>query len=123
MAVIIYLLEGSLGLPVFAQAKFGFIHLFGPTGGYLAGFLPAAFLSGFLAERSWDRTIAGAVLVFSLGTLTIFGCGLAWLSRFTPPESLLEMGLWPFMPGAVIKIITAALFVPIVRQFLSTRQP
>ena len=119
LAVILYLLEGSLGLPVFAQAKFGLIHLYGPTGGYLAGFIPAVYVSGYLAERGWDRTIPGAALIFTLGTIIIFVSGLAWLMHFTSYTFLLEAGFIPFIPGAMIKIAAATLLAPFLRHFLS----
>jgi biotin transport system substrate-specific component len=51
LAILAYLLEGISGLPVFAQAQYGLSHLFGPTGGYLLGFIPAAYISGYAVER------------------------------------------------------------------------
>ena len=112
MAIIVYLLEGVSGIPVFAAAKFGLIHLLGPTGGYLMGFVPAAFLVGFLTERGWDRNFLISLLNMFLGTLTIFMCGLAWLSHFASVDTILAMGLYPFIPGALIKIALAALLLP-----------
>jgi biotin transport system substrate-specific component len=119
LAVLLYLLEGSLGLPVFAGAKAGIIHLFGPTGGYLAGFVPAVFLVGYLAERGWDCKIGRALFIFSAGTMLIFLCGLAWLLQFTSWAQLAAMGIWPYLPGAFLKIISAALLAPVLRRFVS----
>lgn len=119
LAVLLYLLEGSLGLPVFAGAQTGIIHLFGPTGGYLAGFVPAVYLTGYLAERGWDRRVGRALFIFSAGTILIFLCGLVWLWQFTTWAQLAGVGLWPFLPGAFLKIISAALLAPVLRRFFA----
>jgi len=121
LAVLLYLLEGALGMPVFAHAKFGLIHLLGPSGGYLAGFIPAAFVCGWLAERGLDRRIPGSALIFILGTVIIFASGLSWLGHFIEEGYLLQSGLWPFLPGAVIKIAAATIFVPFLRLYFSEK--
>jgi len=121
LAVLLYLLEGSLGLPVFAGAQAGVIHLVGPTGGYLAGFVPAVYLTGLFAERGWDRRFGRALFIFSAGTILIFLCGLAWLLQFTTWAQLAGMGLWPFLPGAFLKIISAALLAPVLRRSFSPK--
>ena len=108
LAIIAYLLEGISGLPVFAQAQFGIVHLVGPTGGYLIGFIPAAYLSGLLAEFGWGKTIFGALGIMSVSTVIIFICGLSWLNIFFGNNNTLELGLYPYLPGAVIKIVLAA---------------
>src|SRR4051812_8693094 len=72
LAVGLYLLEGAAGLPVFSGGSAGFVHLLGPTGGYLAGFPVGAFAAGLLAERGWDRTPARAFAAMLLGSLPIF---------------------------------------------------
>ena len=118
IAVMAYLLEGCAGLPVFAGGAAGIVYLFGPTGGYLIGFLPAAVLVGYLAERRWDRNIFLTTIAMSLATITIFVVGLCWLSVFVPMDQLLNLGLMPFIPGAIIKIAAAAVLLPTVRRFL-----
>jgi biotin transport system substrate-specific component len=112
MAVLIYLLEGSIGMPVFASAKFGIVHLLGPTGGYLIGFIPAAVTTGLLAERGWDRNLLLTVLTMTIATVIIFICGLIWLSRFPGVDNVFIMGLYPFIPGALIKVALAAVLLP-----------
>ncbi len=104
-AVVAYLLEGLAGLPVFA----GFSStsaLFGPTAGYLLGFVPAAYLAGFIAEKS-KHTILGLTVAGAVSTAVIFACGLAWLMPFVSSD-VLAVGLLPFLPGAVLKMVAAA---------------
>jgi len=103
--VLAYLLEGSLGLPVFAGGTAGLAKLMGPTGGYLLGFVPAAYLVGYLSQRVRPMSYWRLLLVLVSGTTVIFGCGLIMLSLFSSEDSLLVMGLYPFLPGAAIKII------------------
>lgn len=113
VAVVLYLLEGSMGLPVFSGGAAGFIHLLGPTGGYLVGFPVGAFATGLLAERGWDRTPGRAFLAMLAGSLPIFALGLLGLSRFVPAETLLVQGLWPFLPGDLLKSAVSAGLLPL----------
>ncbi len=108
----LYLLEGLAGLPVFSGASGGLAHLLGPTGGYLVGFIPAAALTGWLAERAWDRTILGAAAAMVIGNLAIYLVGLAWLAFYLPLEQVLPTGLLPFIPGDLAKIALAAGLLP-----------
>jgi len=112
-AVALYLLEGSAGLPVFSGGAAGFVHLLGPTGGYLLGFPAGAFVAGLLAERGWDRTPARAFATMLIGSAPIFALGLLGLSRFVPANALLTQGLWPFVPGDLIKAAASAGLLPL----------
>jgi biotin transport system substrate-specific component len=114
-----YLAEGLVGLPVFAQGKAGPAALLGPTGGYLVGFMLAAWVVGTLAQRGWDRRPATTVLAMALGNVAIYACGLAWLSvlvyltgRPLGGRGLLAVGLYPFLIGDVLKILLAAMLLP-----------
>lgn len=126
-AVGFYLLEGALGLPVFAGGG-GLAYFSGPTAGYLLGFVLAAWLMGGLAERGWDRTAARALLAMTLGTALIFLCGLSWLGAFLWRAgdgglyATLQAGLLPFVPGAVLKIVLAAAVLPGVWRLLGNRR-
>lgn len=118
-ALLLYLVEGALGLPVFAGFTGGPAALAGPTGGYLAGFPVAAALVGALAVRGWDRRPLLTAVAFVAGTAVIFGCGLAWLGvwlgmagKLGSLGALLGMGLWPFLPGEVVKIVLAMVLLP-----------
>lgn len=122
LAVLLYLLEGSAGLPFFSGGAAGFVHLLGPTGGYLAGFPVGAFAAGLLAERGWDRTPGRAFLAMLAGSVPIFGLGLLGLSRFVPAETLLAQGLWPFLPGDLLKSAVSAGLLPLGWKLMGGRR-
>jgi biotin transport system substrate-specific component len=120
-AVILYLLEGSIGLPVFAGGKAGLAVLVGPTGGYLVGFLGAAFLAGLLSERGWDRNVIKASVMMLLCTSVIFAIGLPWLAIYVGFGQVLAMGFYPFVTGAIIKMAIASGLLPIGWKLLGKR--
>jgi biotin transport system substrate-specific component len=109
LGVLAYLLEGSMGIPVFAQAHAGLIHLAGPTGGYLLGFVPAAFVTGLLVEQLKQKGFLWSFLIMSVGTIIIFIFGLLWLSLLFGQTNVLMLGLYPYLPGAFLKTGIAAL--------------
>jgi biotin transport system substrate-specific component len=110
-AVGLYLLEGAVGLPVLAGFSGGWAKMVGPTGGFLLGFLIAAFAVGWLADRGWTRNVLLVAAAMVIGTVLIYIPGLAWLSRFVGDKAL-EYGLIPFIPGDAIKAALAALLLP-----------
>lgn len=112
LAQALYLIEGSMGLPVFAGGGAGLATFAGPTGGYLISFPLAAVLTGALAERGWDRRFATMLAAMLLGSAVIFVIGLAQLARFLPQEQLLAAGLLPFLPGDLVKSALASLAFP-----------
>jgi len=112
LAVLAYLTEGVAGMPVFAGAAAGPAVMLGPTGGYLLGFLFAAYVIGRLAEAGWDRRIGTTFLMMSIGTGLIYLTGLLGLSRFVPASHLVETGLLPFLPGGFMKISLATIVLP-----------
>ena len=114
LAQLLYLSYGAAGLPVFSGGAAGLIKFMGPTGGYLIAFPFAALLTGFLAERGWDRKPITMFAAMLLGSTVIFALGLAQLSRFVPAEGLLAAGLVPFIPGDLIKSALAAGVFPLV---------
>jgi biotin transport system substrate-specific component len=111
-AAMAYLALGIMGLPVFSAAPPGPAALFSPTAGYLAGFVGAAWVTGSLSERGWDRRPWTAALAMFIGSVVIFACGLLWLGRFTGWGSVLQTGLFPFIPGDVLKIALATALLP-----------
>jgi biotin transport system substrate-specific component len=111
LSVVLYVLEGLIGLPVFAGGASGLARLSGPTGGYLVGFVFAAALVGTLAERGWDRRTSTCALAMFVGQAVIYVVGLMWLARFPLQTGLLEAGLVPFLVGDAYKLIIAALGV------------
>lgn len=111
-SMLAYLAEGALGLPVFAGGNSGIPYMLGPTGGYLVGFVAAAWLVGALAERGFDRSLARTFLAFALGSTVIYFFGLAWLVRFVPWPETLAAGMMPFLIGDAVKALVAALLLP-----------
>lgn len=108
LALAAYLLEGAAGLPVFAGGGATVAWLLGPTAGYLWSYPAAAWLTGRLAERGWDRRPATAVLALAAGNAVVYAVGLPWLAFFVGWERVLVAGFYPFLPGAVVKISVAA---------------
>ena len=117
-AVITYIAEGAAGLPVFAGASAGPAVLIGPTGGYLLGFIPGAWLCGLLSEHGWDRRVGSTVLSMLLGNVVIFAVALPWLVRFVGASNVWTMGFWPFIPGDIVKIGLAAAALPLAWKWL-----
>ncbi len=121
-AVLAYLGEGILGLPVFAGGALGIAKIVGPTGGYLVSFVPAAYLVGYLAEKGWDRKISTTLLAMILGNVIIFGFGALWLARFVGFDKALSLGVLPFLAGDVVKIGLATLVLPGVWKLLREKK-
>jgi len=112
LAVLAYLIEGAAGLPVFAFGG-GLLEFAGPTGGYLVGFLPAAYITGLLARRGWDRRTSTTVLAMVVGNAAIYACGLVWLCCLMGVTTrVLSVGLYPFVAGDLLKIALAAILLP-----------
>ncbi|HHS97272.1 MAG TPA: biotin transporter BioY [Chloroflexi bacterium] len=112
LAVLFYLAEGLAGLPVFAGGTAGIGHLLGPTGGYLLGFVAAAFVTGWLAERGWDRKWWTTLLAMLIGNGVLYAFGLSWLSTFVGGRAAFGLGMLPFIPGDLIKAVVAATLLP-----------
>jgi biotin transport system substrate-specific component len=113
LAVLAYLIEGAAGLPVFSRGGGGLPVLLGPTGGYLVGFVAAAFVTGSLAQKDWDRKIGTTILAMVFGNLVIYAFGLFWLCCLTGvSRAVLAVGLYPFVVGDLLKIILAAILLP-----------
>jgi biotin transport system substrate-specific component len=112
-AVMTYLTLGFSGLPVFAGGTFGVWRLLGPTAGYLAGFLGAAWIVGKLSERGWDRRPWSAAASMIIGNLVIYTAGVAWLCGFVGWGAVLTTGVLPFVAGDGLKIALATLLLPV----------
>ena len=120
-AAMSYLALGVMGLPVFSAAPPGPAAMVSPTAGYLAGFVAAAWVTGSLSERGWDRRPATAALAMAIGSGVLFACGLLWLGRFTGWNNVLQTGLFPFIPGDLLKIALATALLPAGWKFLGRR--
>ena len=103
--VIAYLVEGAMGLPVFAGPVGGLAPLMGPTAGYLAGFVAAAFITGWLSERGWDRSVLLLFVAMALGHTVILAAGFAWLAfgMNLGVEKAWLVGILPFLAGSLVK--------------------
>lgn len=107
LTVLAYLAEGAAGLPVFANGMNG-AALMGPTAGFLAGFVPMAFLAGLAADRGLQRVLPLALVALAVSA-ALYLPGLAVLSAFVGGfDKALSIGV-QFMPGDVVKSVIAAL--------------
>lgn len=124
-AVGLYLVQGAMGLPVFAgtpEKGIGLAYLAGPTGGYLIGYLPAVAATGWLAIRGWDRNIVLAFLAALAGAVILYIPGLLWLGTLVGwDKPVLVWGLYPFIPGDLAKTALAAIAFPATWRFLQQR--
>lgn len=116
-ALALYTLEGLAGLPVFTGWGSGLTHLAGPTGGYLVGFVAAAFAVGWLCELKLDRRWNTALLPFLVGEVIIYLFGVPWLALFVGSQRALAAGLYPFLLGDVVKLLLAALALPMAWKY------
>ena len=99
----IWIAAGVVGLPVFAAGA-GPAVLWGPTGGFILGFLPAAMIAGFAARRGWFATVWMAALAFVVADAVLFAAGVAWLAALIGFRNAIAGGLTPFLVGEAIKI-------------------
>jgi biotin transport system substrate-specific component len=113
----VYLLAGALGLPVFAGGTSGLARFAGPTGGYLVGYLPCVALIGWISARGRGHRMIDA-LAMVCGTAALYACGAAWLKLITGLTwgKALGVGVIPFLPGDIAKIIAAVLVIKTLRQ-------
>jgi biotin transport system substrate-specific component len=123
---VLYLLAGLAGLPVFAASAIlpqGIGRLMGPTGGYLLSYPLAAFVTGWLAERTFDRRYLTSFVAMTCGLGLVFAVGVAWLAFVAAPAPVglpraLQTGLYPFLPADIIKIVIAAAVLPTAWRFI-----
>lgn len=115
LAMLAYLAEGAIGLPVFAGGAGGFMYLLAsPSAGYLWAFPVAAFVVGWLCECRLDRSFWTSVFAMLPGSLIIYAIGVAWLAviaHMTFYQALVA-GMLPFIPGDLFKLVVAALLLP-----------
>ncbi len=121
--VVLYLAQGAAGLPVFAgtpEKGIGLAYMIGPTGGYLLGYVLAAAVCGWLAERGWDRNVILAALAMLIANFLIYLPGLLWLGTLLGwDKPILEWGLIPFIPGDLLKLALVATSLPLAWKLLA----
>jgi biotin transport system substrate-specific component len=114
LSLLLYLVVGIAGVPVYADHRHGWSVFSGATGGYIVGFVVAAALTGWLAERSWDKRFSSSISAMLTGSVVIYICGVAWLHHFLGVNwsTTLDDGLYPFVPGDMLKVYLAAAALP-----------
>ncbi len=119
ISCIVYLLIGLVGVPVFTGFTGGTQKLFGPTGGYLIGYIPMAILAGLIIDRC-RRNYLLCLLAMIAGTAVLYALGTAWLAYQSglSVKAALAAGAIPFIPGDLIKIGLAAYLGPQIRKAL-----
>jgi biotin transport system substrate-specific component len=110
----LYFLVGLAGAPVYSGGDSGVEIVRGATGGYLVGFIVAALVTGWLAQREWDRRFNSAVAAMLTGSVVIYAFGLPWLAHTADLglEETLEAGLYPFVIGDLLKLYLAGMLLP-----------
>ena len=116
--LIAYLVEGSLGLPVFAKGG-GLLYLIGPTAGYLYGMAIAAGVIGFLAERGYNNSYIKSLISLIIGTVIIFVLGVGYLGSVIGYDKALAGGLYPFIPSEFFKIGLAVILIPSIKRYIN----
>jgi biotin transport system substrate-specific component len=113
-SAMLYLWLGVAGAPIYAHHDSGWSVITSASGGYIVGFVLAAALTGFLAERRWDRRLSSSIGLMLTGNVVIYLVGLPWLAVVlnTNLEKTLEYGLYPFIPGDTFKLYLAAAALP-----------
>lgn len=110
LSLLVYSLLGIAGLPVFAGGASGIGVLFGPTGGYIIGFVLAAFIIGYLSEKDEKSGLLSNALYMGIGLIVIYAFGLAQLA-FVAKLGIVQaasVGMLPFLPGDLLKLAAAA---------------
>jgi biotin transport system substrate-specific component len=123
VSMLLYLLVGVAGAPVFSAGAHGLSQLFGFTGGYLIGFVVASALVGRLAELGWDRTPARAAGLMLLGNLVIYAIGVPVLALALsmPPSDAVWNGAAVFLPWDLFKVLLAAGLLPLAWRIAGRR--
>lgn len=119
----LYVLAGVVGLPVYAAGDHGLARLLGVTGGYLVGFVVAAALTGWLAQRRWDRSPLSTIGLMLLGTAVIYTIGvpvLAIVGRLDPATAV-QNGALVFLPWDALKMVAAAGLLPLAWRLVGDR--
>jgi biotin transport system substrate-specific component len=121
----LYLTLGIAGLPVFAfspELAQGFARLFGPTGGYLMAYPLAACITGWLAERGFDRHYGTSILAMIAGLSVIFAGGVLWLANLVGWSAALATGLDPFVGVDIVKVLVAGAVLPSLWKLIGTNR-
>jgi biotin transport system substrate-specific component len=121
-ALVLYLILGAVGLPVFAAGGSGALHFIGPTGGYLLAFPVAAGITGALVGRA-PRSVIQVLLACAVGMALIHVGGVAQLALLGgDPALAFRVGFFPFLTGDLLKVgLAAAVILAVGPKFRSSR--
>ncbi len=113
LSMIVYALLGIAGLPVFSGGSSGIGVILGPTGGYIIGFILAAYVIGKLSEKTENNSRRRFVINsfnMSIGILVIYSCGVFQLMMVAEMgfSTAFALGVFPFLPGEILKTAVAA---------------
>ncbi|SFQ94487.1 biotin transport system substrate-specific component [Poseidonocella sedimentorum] len=113
LALLAYVAEGLMGLPVFSKGGAGLAHLFGPSGGYITGFVLAAAVAGWVADRGWSQRLLTLIPGLALASIVLYIPGLLQLKVLSGADwgQVWAWGAGPFLLGDSVKIVLAALIV------------
>jgi biotin transport system substrate-specific component len=115
----LYALEGAIGLPVFAQFRSGVMLA---SFGYVLGFIAAAYVVGYLAERGWDKSYGQMFAAMVIGAVILYVPGLLWLAVWVGSlQTAISVGLVPFVAGDLVKAAIAAIGFPAVWSLLARK--
>jgi len=123
-SVAVYILAGACGLPIFSVGRGGIGHIVGPTGGYLLGFLPAAYIIGLISEKTRPGAIFD-VLAMICGSIIIYACGVPWLKIVTGMSlsKAIVVGMNPiYLVADGIKIAAAVPVAKVLRSIISSKK-
>jgi len=113
IAIFVYVLLGAIGFPIFADGQSGWDVLIGGSGGFLVGFIVAAYVIGYLGEKNWPLSFIKSLVAMTLGTTIILFFGVGRLAHLYGLEKGLTYGFYPFWKGAILKIILGAIILPL----------
>lgn len=113
IAIFTYVLLGVLGLPIFADGQSGWTVLMGGSGGFLIGFIIAAYVIGYLGEQRWPASFTKSLIAMTIGTVIILFFGIGRLTSLYGLEKGLTYGFYPFWKGAIVKIVLGAIILPL----------
>ncbi len=123
--LLLYLAEGALGLPVFQgtpEKGLGLAYMFGPTGGYLVGFVAMAAIVGLAADRGFDRNPMKLFAAILTAEIVMLAMGYAWLSVLIGTEKAWQFGVMPFIVPDLIKVALASAVAPAIWSLLPSRR-